>query len=215
MSEQSQRPVIGFLRQLRKYFFSGIATIFPVFITLYTFILVFRFMDNMVGKYLNIYFLDNYGYTIPGLGFIISIAMIVCAGFLANHFFGKKVFPFFERLFMKIPFVEHIYPPAKQLSNFLFNEDQHHRFKHVVLVQFPEPRTYAMGFMTNEMLLPLNQKAGEDLVIVLVPTPPSPFSGMLLCVPREKVRILDISIEQAIKFIVSGGIAASFTGGNG
>lgn len=202
---------IKLLRQFRKYFFSGIATIFPIFLTIYTFVLVFRLMDGIVGKYINALLWKYYGYKVPGLGFIISIIVVISIGILANHFFGKRIIPLFERLFLKIPFVEHIYPPAKQLSSFLFNEDARQQFRKVVLAQYPEPGSYALGFVTNENIAAFNDAVQNDLVIVLISMPPNPFTGFLLCVARSKVHVLDVSIDQALKYIVSGGIVANFT----
>lgn len=206
--EEHPKPFLSGIRGFRKYFFSGVATILPVFITLYAFVLVFRFMDNLAGKYINAFLFHYYGFKIPGLGLFISVAVILITGFFSNHFFGKKLLPLFERLFLKIPFVRHIYPPAKQLSDFLFGETESTRFKKVVLVQYPEPRSWALGFITNENLRVFNEQAGEELVVVLVSTSPSPFSGPVICVPRSKIRILDMSVDEAIKFFVSGGIAA-------
>jgi len=206
--EGNPKPFLSGIRRLRKYFLSGIATILPVFITLYAFALVFRFMDNLAGKYINAFLFQHYGFKIPGLGLCFSLAVILITGLFSNHFFGKKLLPLFERLFLKIPFVSHIYPPAKQLSDFLFGETKRTRFKKVVLVQYPEPHSWALGFITNEEIREFNDKAGEEIVAVLIPSSPSPFSGPVICVPRSKIRILDMSVDQAVKFLVSGGIVA-------
>jgi len=197
------------LRLLRRYFFAGIAAILPVFATFYIFLAVFRFMDGWVGKYVNGYLKDRYDYTIPGLGFAITLLSIVSIGILSNHFFGKKILPLIERILLKLPFVEHIYPPAKQLSQFLFGEHEKPFFQKVVLVEFPQPRSYALGFITNESVEDFDRKTGESLVCVLMPTSPSPFSGPVICVPRDKVRVLEMTVDQAIKFLVSGGIVSS------
>jgi uncharacterized membrane protein len=204
--QRTDPPVFLSLRRFRKYFFSGIATIFPVLLTIYTFVFVFRIVDNLAGKYINAFLFHEYGFKIPGLGFIISLAIIFIVGFFANNFFGRKLLPWFEKLFLKIPFVSHIYPPAKQLSDFLFGDTNRAKFKKVVLVQYPEPKSWALGFITNENLDEFNQKTGDELIAVLIPTSPSPFSGPVICVPKSKVKVLDMSVDQAIKFLVSGGI---------
>lgn len=204
----SKNLLLTQLRLFRKYFFAGIAAILPVFVTFYVFLAVFRFMDGWVGRYVNGYLKEHYDYTIPGLGFVITLFAIVCAGILSNHFFGKRILPLLEKLLLKLPFVEHIYPPAKQLSQFLFGEHEKPFFQKVVLVEFPQPRSYALGFITNESVEDFNRKTGESLVCVLMPTSPSPFSGPVICVPREKIKVLEMTVDQAVKFLVSGGIVS-------
>ena len=127
---------------------------------------------------------------------------------LANRFIGKKLFSFLENFLIKLPLLRHIYSPAKQLSDFLFKQNKNSAFNRVVLVPYPNDFTYSIGFMTNEQLLEIDNKLGKKIVSVLISTPPSPFSGPLIFVPKEKVKLLDLSMEEAIKFIVSGGLVS-------
>lgn len=201
-----QRPFL--LQSIRRYFFAGIATIFPLFITSYIIIVILQFTNRFVGKYINSFILENYNLTIPGLGFFITILAIVIIGFLSSILIGRKLLPLFEKLLSKIPFVTSIYPSAKQLSNFLFREAKKEQFKKVVLVPYPYQDSYSIGFITNEGLDELNQKVGQELVTIFVPLAPVPFSGFILLVPKEKIKTLDITVDQAIRFIVSGGVIA-------
>lgn len=194
--------------KLKKYLFAGIATVLPVFLTLYLALIIFRLADNLAGKYINSFLLQHYGFRIPGLGLVILIIVIIIAGVISTRVIGKKLLPLFEKLILKIPFIASIYPSVKKLSDFFFEAEAKSKYKKVVLVQYPTDWSYAIGFITNESLNKLNQKVGETLVCVFVPLAPTPFSGILLLLPLAKIKILDMSIEQAIKFIISGGVIA-------
>jgi len=204
--ERNQRLSYNILSALRRYFFSGLAVIFPLFITIYIIVVIFHFGDRLAGAPINSFLESNYGYRIPGLGLLILLLLIIAAGIFSSHFLGKKILPFFERMFMKIPFVASLYPSAKQLSDFLFKADKRKQFKKVVLVPYPVKSSYSIGFVTNEALKIIEEDNKEKLITVLVPLAPAPFSGVLLFLPKEDIKLLDISIDEAIKLIVSGGV---------
>lgn len=195
-----------FFKGLKRYFVNGLAVIFPLFVTAYAIVFVFRFFDVFSGEYINSFLRRNFNFSIPGLGFIVTILSIVIVGFLATIFIGRRWTRFFGRLFLRIPLVAGIYPAAKQLSDFLFSHNKQTPFNKVALVEFPSAGSYAMAFIVNENLEDFSRKAGVELIGVFVPSPPSPFSGFTILVPRNKIVELDISMEQAIKFIVSAGI---------
>jgi len=197
---------------LRRYFLSGIAVIFPVAITIYIIFLLFSIIDQFAGKMINSALQDYLGFSIPGLGLIMAMFIILAAGFFVNHFMGRKLFLFFEGIFRKIPLISNIYPPARELSDFLFDTEKKRKFKQVVLVTYPMEGSYAMGFITNEHMDDLDRAAEESLVSVFVPLAPAPFSGFILLVPKNKIKPLDIPVEQAIKFIVSGGVIGPMAG---
>ena len=199
---------ISRMQKLRQDFFTGIAIIFPIAITAYIFILIFRTADGVFGGFVNKYLYNHFGYRIPGVGIVLGVLFILFTGKLANRFIGIKLFPALERLIIKLPLLRHIYSPAKQLSSFLFKNNKDSAFNRVVLVPYPNDTTYSIGFMTNEELSGIDAKLGTKIVSVLISTPPSPFSGPIIFVPREKVMVLDLSMEEAIKFIVSGGLVA-------
>lgn len=190
---------------MRKYFFVGIAVILPVFITAYILVLIFHFTDTLIGKSVNSFLLERFGFLIPGLGLFSVIFIILAVGLLYSHFIGKKLFLFLENVFRKIPLVSNIYPSAKELSNFLFRQEKE-KFKKVVLVEYPCQGSYSIGFITNENLNTLACAEVGKLVSIFVPLPPSPLSGFMLLVRPDKIRVLDISMKQAMKFIISGGV---------
>jgi uncharacterized membrane protein len=192
--------------KIRKYFFTGIATLLPLVLTVYVFMLVFDFSNRLAGKYINIFLYEQYGFSIPGLGLVFLLLFIIAIGFLANLLIGKKTYKFFENVLVKVPFINTVYRPAKELTNFLFDAETKEKFKKVVLVEYPHKENYCIGFVTSEGFEELNSKAEKELISVLVPLAPAPFSGILLYLAEEKVKTLDITIDQAIKLIVSGGV---------
>lgn len=193
------------MKMLRKYFVTGSLIVMPILITIFLFLWFFRLIDGIFGRYINGFLISHYGYAIPGLGIIFTIVLIFFVGFLARHFIDRSVFLFFERWFLKFPLVKQVYPSAKQIINFLFTEEKI-SFRKTVLVEFPSKGIYTLGFVTNDGFKGFNEKTGKELVNVLVPTTPSPVTGFLILVPKENIIVVDISIEDAIKFIISGGV---------
>lgn len=186
-------------RALRRYFVTGLATLFPGAVTLYLLVAIFRFSDGLLGRYL--------GVTIPGLGLVLTVLITMVVGFLAGHFIGRLVFPVMENWFIRLPLVRQIYPAIKQLTRFLFSDGGRTSFRRVVLVAYPRPGSYSLAFVTNESTTSVTGTP-ETLLTLLVPTPPSPFSGPLLFVPEREVIPLKMSVEEALKLIVSGGVVS-------
>lgn len=207
LNETKEKPkrifLLGFFR---RYFFAGVASVLPVLVTIYAIVIVFNFTDRFAGKYINNYLSQNYGYSIPGLGFIVTLLFFVLIGFVSSHFIDKRILPFFEKLLGKIPIVSSIYPSVKRLSEFLFGSGKSYKFKKVVLVPYPNRESFAIGFITNENSGSLNQKTGKDLITVFMPLAPTPFSGFILFIPKQELKFLNISIDLAIRCIVSGGV---------
>ena len=202
-----KKPCFSLTQFLKKNLLTGIAILFPVFATVYLVFFVFNLADRLTGIYLNDFLISRYGYTIPGLGILIALSAIFFIGLVYNHFFGKSLFFFFEKIIMSLPLISTVYPSAKQLSNFIFSAKDSRGFKKTVLVEFLSPDTFAVGFVTNKDIHQFNKAAGKDIVCVFVPLAPSPFSGHIIAVPYEKVHEVDIPVDAAIRFIMSGGVA--------
>lgn len=193
------------MSKIKHYFVTGLLITLPVFLTCYLLYIVFIFIDGIWGKAINFYLKKYLGFSIPGLGIMLGLVTILAVGFIATNFVGKKVFKVFEMWFLKIPFIRKIYPAARQIVD-SFISRHGPAFKKVVLVEYPSAGIWSVGFITNDSFREANEKAGEDLVHVLIGTTPTPFSGFTILVPRNKIKILDISVEEGIKLIVSGGI---------
>ena len=185
---------------LRRYFLTGLATLFPVTVTIYLVILIFNFLDqHLLGKL--------FGFTFPGLGLLATVIVIMFVGVLAVHFFGRVLFQAIELLLSRLPFFKRVYPAVKQFAQFLFKEEgqEQNNFRGVVLVQYPRPGAYCVAFVTNETQTSVNGKP-QTLLTLLLPNPPSPFTGPIIFVPKEDVVLLDLSVEDTVKFIMSCGV---------
>ena len=195
------RPPLRIGQVLRRYFVTGLVTLLPVLVTVFLVWKIFEFADGLLG--------DRLGFKIPGLGLVVTVLVILAVGVISIHFFGRVVLRTIEAAFLRVPFVRKIYPAVKQLAQFFFGtEDGPRAFRRVVLVQFPRPGSYSIAFVTNEGASSVTGKA-ERLLTLLVPSPPSPFSGPIIFVPREDVIPLELSVEDALKLVVSGGVVAS------
>lgn len=193
------------MSKIKRYFASGLLITIPVFITLYLIYAVVRFIDGVWGKFINIYFMKYFGFTLPGIGIILAIVTIVAVGFVATNFIGKKIFKAVERRFLRFPLIRQIYPAMRQIVDSLMSKDSQ-AFKKVVLVEYPSKGIWAVGFLTGDSFAEANRKTGKDLVHVFVATTPSPLTGFLVLVPRDEIKMMDISVEDGIKLVVSGGI---------
>ncbi|MBF0123234.1 MAG: DUF502 domain-containing protein [Candidatus Omnitrophica bacterium] len=191
----------------KKYFFSGLAVFLPIVLTVYVSIQILNFAENIFGKHLRPFFIENYDFYFWGLGLITLVAVILFCGFVVTHYFGRVMHRSAEKLMLKIPLIANIYPAFKEIAQFVFKEDgDGQKPQQVVLIEWPQPGVFTIGFLTNNTPKVICQEAGQDLVNVLVPTVPNPITGFIAMVPRQKIRPLPITVEQAIKIIVSGGV---------
>jgi len=190
---------------IRKYFITGSLIVLPIIITIFLFLWLFRFLDGILGRYINSFLMSNYGYMIPGLGIIFAIVLIFFVGFLATHLISKSVLSFFERWFLRFPVIKQIYPAAKQIVSFLFT-DTKVSFKKAVLIEYPRKGVYTLGFVTNKGFKYFNEKTGRQLVNIFLPSTPGPVTGFFVMVPKEDVIVVDICVEDALKMFISGGV---------
>lgn len=193
------------MERLRRYLVTGLLVVVPIFLTVYVVLVIFKFADNILGRYFNVYIKGKLGFYIPGLGFLISVFFIIFIGFLASRFLGKRVFLILERWFSNLPLINKIYPALKQIVSFILAQKEF-GFKKVVLVQYPSKGLWSMGFLTNEQFKKINETCGQELVSVFLPTTPGPLTGFIVFVPKGEVRFLDISVSDALKIIISGGV---------
>lgn len=193
--------------KIRGYFITGLAIFLPVAITLYILIQVFKFFDNILGRFINFYLMERGGIYIPGLGIILFIVVVFIIGFFTRHFFGKKIFPFLEKVFLlKPPLVRQVYPAIKKIIDFMLSHDKP-TFKRAVLVEYPRKGVYSLGFIVNEGMREAKDKIKiGDLMNVFIPSTPSPLTGYFIVVSEKELVYLDITIEQAIEMIISGGV---------
>lgn len=191
--------------KLRRYFITGVVVLLPVFITINILAIAIRFADNLLGRFINPFIEQKFGVSFFGLGLLAVVLLIFFTGVLAANVFIKRIIPFFERFFMRIPLVYRIYPSVKQLVKFLFSDGKM-AFKKVVFFEYPRKNVYTLGFLTNEFSLKQANGQVFDTVCVYISSAPNPITGFFVIVPKKDVTILDISIEDAIKIVISGGV---------
>lgn len=193
------------VKSLKRYFITGLLIVLPIFLTLYFLFIIFRLIDGLFGGIINSYLKAVLGFSIPGLGFILGILIVMLTGVVTSHFLSKRALPAIEKWFMKFPGIRQLYPSIKEIVSFIFSKDKA-AFKKVVLVEYPSKGIWSVGFMTNEGFREAQEKTGKELVHVLIGSTPSPWSGFFVLIPKNEVKFLDISVEEGMKLIVSGGI---------
>ena len=187
--------------KIRNNFIAGIVVLIPIGITLYLTIFFIRVTGNIIPKELNP---NNYlPFNIPGVEILIALFFITLIGWLSLSFLGKKFFELFNRILKKIPILRTIYSAIGQMTESFTKTDN--KQKSVVLLEYPRKGVWAVGFATKENTGIIKEKIKEELINVFVPTTPNPTSGFLLMIPKKDLIYLDVTFEQASKFIVSAG----------
>ncbi len=189
------------LLRLRNYFITGIVVLIPIGITLYLTVFIVNISSNLIPEEINP---NNYlPFSIWGLEIILSVLIIMLIGSLSLSFLGKRILQFINDLFKRIPILRTIYGAVGQMTQ-SFTQNKNKK-KSVVLVEYPRKGSWAVGFATKDNTGEIKKKTKQNLVNVFVPTTPNPTSGFLLMFPKKDVIYLDISFEEASKFIVSAG----------
>ena len=187
--------------KLRNYFIAGIVVLVPIGITLYLTKFFILISSKLIPTEINP---NSYlPFSIPGLEILLSVFFITIIGGLSLSFIGKKILQFVNDLFKKIPILRTIYSAIGQMTETFTKSDKEK--KNVVLVEYPRKGSWAVGFATKENEGEISNKTNKKLINVFVPTTPNPTSGFLLMFPKEDVIYLDLTFEEASKFIVSAG----------
>ena len=187
------------MRKILNIFLAGLSALLPASITIFLVYRVFIYIDNIFAsliKYL-------IGYEILGLGFVMTIILIFSIGVLTRNYLFQSIMKYVESIMMKIPIIQIVYSGVKEISG-VFTKGKSNNFTQAVKVHFPTPNQISIGFITNESIL----LDTEDMIAVFIPTTPNPANGFLIFVSRDDVEFLDISIDSAIKLVVSMGSVA-------
>ena len=192
----------SFTSILRNYFITGVVVLIPIGFTLY----LSKFLINLSSKLIpeNINPNSYLPYSIPGIEIIISVIFITVVGGLSLSFLGKRILKLIDDLFKRIPVLRTIYSAILQMTETFSNKDNNDK-KSVVLIEYPRKGVWAVGFATKENKGEMAKKTNQKLINVFVPTTPNPTSGFLLMFPIDDVIYLDMTFEEASKFIVSAG----------
>ena len=189
---------------LRNYFITGVVVLIPIGFTLYLSKILIGLSSNIIPQNINP---NSYlPYAIPGVEILISIIFITIVGGLSLSFLGKRILKLIDNLFKKIPLLRTIYSAILQMTESFSNKDNDK--KSVVLIEYPRKGVWAVGFATKENTGEMALKTNKKLVNVFVPTTPNPTSGFLIMFPVEDVIYLNMTFEEASKFIVSAGTSS-------
>ncbi len=217
----SSMKTVTVLGKLRDHLFTGALVTAPIAITMWLSLGVVDFFDRSVmplfppGWNPEVYLPFPYG--IPGLGLVTAVLTMTFVGFLTAGFLGNAIVRAGERLIEGLPVVRGIYSAVKQILETLLQK-QSDAFREVVLIQFPRPGAWAIGFVTGDAARQIQDQTPQDSVNIFLPTTPNPTSGFLLFLPRTEVRTLAMTVEEGLKMVISGGIvtpAASTPGEDG
>ena len=193
---------VSIASKLRNYFIAGVLVLIPIGVTVYLTLFFIKIFAKILPQEINP---NNYlPYSIPGLEIIISIIVITVIGWLSLSFLGKKLVKLVNDIFKKIPFLRTVYSAIGQMTQ-SFAQTRKSKKKSVVLVEYPRKGSWAVGFATQENTGEIASKTNKNLINVFVPTTPNPTSGFLLMFPKDEIIYLDMSFEDASKFIVSAG----------
>ncbi|HUL44022.1 MAG TPA: DUF502 domain-containing protein [Bacteroidota bacterium] len=199
MNDDQKRTIWG---HLRSTFGRGLAVIVPVVITIWVLRGLFEAVDGIISPVFD----RTLGQHIPGLGFISMVVLIFLVGFFSRNLIGRALGAAFERVIFSIPLARTIYSTMKDLMQI---GGKGKSFRQVVLIEYPRQGVWTVGFVTNEIVI--GTTPPNDTISVYIPNPPNPTSGMLVLVPRSSAKILDLSVEDGLKLVLSGGIVTTGT----
>ncbi|MCW8400308.1 DUF502 domain-containing protein [Legionella sp. PATHC038] len=191
---------------LRSYLLTGLVVWLPILITIGVLRFIIDLLDNTLALIPKAYQPEQLiGHYIPGLGVILSLIILLVTGIIATNYFGQRLVEWGESILVKIPLVRSIYKTVKQVINAVLSTNSE-AFRKVVLIEYPRKGLWSIAFQTGAASSSINNKTKEELVSIFIPTTPNPTSGFLMMLPRSDVIELDMSIDEALKFIISLGV---------
>ena len=196
------------MKQIKKYFITGLLIWVPLVITVWVLSIVINTMDQSI-RVIPTQFrpLAQFGFDIPGLGTILTLLIIFVTGLVTANILGQQVVKFWEAALGRIPVVKSIYYSVKQVSDTLFSGNGD-AFRQVLLVRYPHAEAWSIAFQTGEPAHDVSSRLSDDYVAVFIPTAPSPVNGFFFFVRRADTIVLDMSVDEALKYIVSMGVVS-------
>ena len=195
--------------EIRKTFLAGILVLAPIILTIYIFFLLFRTIDGILGDVVAQFIAEQLGLegiqpSIPGIGLFALVVLIFLTGTIARNYIGSKFIAVGDYIVKHIPLINRIYIAIREISEAILSEKRE-IFKKAVLIEYPRKGLYSIAFFTQDTQGPVQEALSEDVVSVFLPTTPNPTSGYLLFVPKTDILELDMSVEDALKLVISGG----------
>lgn len=194
------------MKNLRRYLIAGILIWLPIVVTIVVVSFLIGLMDFAIKLIPRGYRPEALlGFDIPGLGFILSIIVLLVTGVLAANIVGRSMVRMWESVLQRIPVVRSIYSAVKKFAELVFS-DGNASFKKVLLIEYPRKGVYSLAFQTSSELGEVQGRTGRDVVCTFVPTTPNPTSGFIIIVPRKDIIVLDMEVDEALKMIMSLGV---------
>lgn len=194
------------MKRIRRYIVAGLLVWVPLGVTLFLLKVLVDLMDQTLLLLPPPYRPDAlFGFHIPGLGIVLSLAVLLVTGILAANLVGRQLVHLWESILQRIPFVRSIYSAAKNFAEIVLT-DANQSFNKVLLIEYPRKGLYSLCFQTSTYLGEVQARTGEDVICVFVPTTPNPTSGLILMVPKSDVIELEMDVEDALKMVVSLGV---------
>lgn len=191
------------MQKLSSAFIRGLITLLPLLVTIWLIFFSYNFLDGILGNIITLFV----GHHIPGLGFVLIIALILFVGMIAPHFIGERLIKWGDRIMGRVPVVKSIYSSVKQVNDVFFMERDSTAFNRACLVEYPRKGIWSIGFVTSDAANEILAKAGHHKMInVFIANTPTPATGFLIVVPSNDVQLLDMKLDDAFKYIISGGV---------
>lgn len=192
---------------MRKYFVTGLLILVPLVVTIWVLRVIVGTLDQIRDWLPPSLRAGTYILEWPGTGLLLAVGIVFCVGLLAHNFIGRRLLEWWEKLLGRIPFVRSIYSSVKQVSDTVLSPNGQ-AFRKAVLVEFPRPGAWTIGFLVGSPGGEVEAMLGADQQTVYVPTAPNPTSGYLIVLPPASIRELQMSIDEALKFVISLGVVA-------
>lgn len=216
-SDASLKTPAG-VKKLRAFFITGLLVLGPIVLTIWIIVNLFLFADNLLGKpiryvlseFFNIPFFEQQ--SVYGIGFIALLILILATGWFARMYLGGRIVRFMNGIIERIPLINKIYVATLQISEALLG-GQREVFKYAVLIEYPKKDVYSIGFVTQDTKGAVQESIAGDVISVFIPTTPNPTSGYLLFVPKADVTFINLSVEEALKLVISAGAVIPRKGG--
>lgn len=189
-------------KNLSNYFIRGLITLLPLLVTIWMLNFLFSFLDSILGTFVTLFI----GRPVPGLGLFLTILLVFVVGFFATHLIGAQLFRLGEEFLFRVPIVKSIYSGVKQINDVLFHQKSADEYRRACLVEYPRKGIWSVGFITSDAAQEIEAKVNEKMINVFIANTPTPATGFLIVVPAREVVLLEMKIEEAFKYIVSGGV---------
>jgi len=194
------------MKQLRRYIVAGILVWLPIGVTIGLVWFLVGLMDKTLVLIPERYQPEQLiGFAIPGLGIVLTFIVLLTTGVLAANIVGRSMVGLWEKMLERIPVVRAVYSAAKNFTEIVFS-DSSQSFKKVLLIEYPRKGLYGLAFQTSSELGEVQERTGEEVICTFVPTTPNPTSGFIIIVPKKDVIMLDMSVDEALKMIISLGV---------